>query len=103
MAATQVASNSTSSSVSASRGKRPRPQRGSGAIDNPSSRALLCAVLIPHSLEVHNLGDVFDQHDAAMPVADRDVTRQTVFVDPGHLDDPANEIIIIPHLAGFIR
>jgi hypothetical protein len=57
---------------------------------------------VPRDLEFHDLGDVFDQHYAAIPVVNPDVTDKTVFVDQVHLYDPGNEIIA-RHLAEFIR
>jgi hypothetical protein len=57
---------------------------------------------LPRDLEFHDLGDVFDQHYASIPVRNPDVTDKTVFIDQVHLYDPGNEIVA-RHLAGFIR
>ena len=46
-----------------------------------------------HDFEFHDLGNVFDRYFATVPVMDRDITDETVFVDEVHLYDPGNEIV----------
>jgi hypothetical protein len=57
---------------------------------------------LPRHVEFHDLGDVFDQHYAAIPVMNPDITDKTIFVDQVHLYDPGNEIVA-RHIAGLIR
>ena len=52
--------------------------------------------------EFHDLGNVFDEYFATVPVKDLDITDETVFVDEVHLYDPGNEIVA-RHLAGLLR
>jgi len=55
-----------------------------------------------HDFEFHDLGNVFDQYFATVPVKDRDITDETVFVDEVHLYDPGNEIVA-RHLSGLLK
>ncbi len=57
---------------------------------------------LPHDLEFHDFGDVLDQHYAAIPIMNPDITDETVFVDDVHLYDPGNEVVA-RHLAALIR
>jgi hypothetical protein len=43
--------------------------------------------------EFHDLGKVFDEYYAVVPVMNTDITDETVFVDEVHLYDPGNEIV----------
>ena len=52
--------------------------------------------------EFHDLGNVFDQYYATVPVLDGDITDETVFVDDVHLYDPGNELVA-RHLAGLLK
>jgi len=55
-----------------------------------------------HDFEFHDLGSLFDQYYTTVPVKDRDITDETVFVDVVHLYDPGNEIVA-RHLAALLR
>ena len=57
---------------------------------------------IPGDLDFYDLGNVFDQYYAAIPVVNPDVTDQTVFTDPVHLYDPGNQIVA-RHLIRLIQ
>ena len=73
---------------------------------NPRERAAdsnaTCTIDADHDLEFHDLGNVFDQHFAAIPTMNPDLSDDTIFVDSVHLYDPGNEIVA-RHLAGFIH
>lgn len=56
----------------------------------------------PRDLAFHDLGDVFDQYYAAIPIMNPDIAAETVFIDQVHLYDPGNEVIA-RHLLGIIR
>ena len=46
-----------------------------------------------YDFEFHDLGNVFDQYYATVPVLTRDITEATIFTDEVHLYDPGNEIV----------
>jgi hypothetical protein len=46
-----------------------------------------------HDFEFHDLANIFDEHFTVVPVVDRDISDETVFVDEVHLYDPGNEIV----------
>lgn len=55
-----------------------------------------------HDFEFHDLGSVFDQYYADIPVIGRDVTDETVFVDEVHVYDPGNEVVA-RHLSKLLK
>ncbi len=57
---------------------------------------------VPQDLEFHDLGSVFDQYYATIPIMNPDISDETVFTDPVHLYDPGNEVVA-RHLAGLVR
>jgi len=56
----------------------------------------------PENINFHDLGSVFDEDYARIPLMNPDITDETVFVDPVHVSDRGNEVVA-RHLAGLIR
>jgi hypothetical protein len=68
----------------------PPPWRDSGSLEVTFHQLVSAAA---HDYEFHDLATVFDQHFTSIPVADPEITGDTIFVDDYHLYDRGNEIV----------